>query len=481
MRTRSRRPGGSHAESRGFTLIELLVVIFIILLISVVALPTVLPALNHRQVSEAARILQGALVGARDKAIHDNQPCGIRLMPDPAFPLQWVNGQVNPYSILAYNRAIPLESAPEYSEGNCTPYTLGNINYLASLVPGITITNAATLQSAYPSFLILFESLADPKTGAPNSPTSWYWNIRVGDKIQLNNAGPWYTVMGPLVIPQFGGTVVNGTLYANPDGFVNVGPPAAISQASNVPVPSIGNQPLEFLVLVNGQDDNNNGWVDEGFDGVDNNNDGIIDNFILEYEKEEWLGTLGSITGHEVNVPYTIRRRPAPAPNAREIALPTDIVIDATAYAMPNTPHPERSRLPVDPYSGFVDIIINPDGTVLPITAYSTPASFQMGSSFYHFWLAERQDLNPVQSSSNGTAQPWAPGASYYLPIAEPSSSFSSNFPGPYLKGEYSVLTLFTRTGQIVVNSSPPFVNQFGYYHSVNPFIQAEQGVVGGP
>ena len=473
MRTRSRRQGGSHAESRGFTLIELLVVIFIILLISVVALPTVLPALNHRQVSEAARILQGALVGARDKAIHDNQPCGIRLMPDPAFPLQWVNGQANPYSILAYNRAIPLESAPEYSEGNCTPYTLGNINYLGTL--GVTITIPGALQIQYPNFLILLESLIDPKTTAPNSPTSWFWNIRVGDKIQLNNAGPWYTVAGPMYIRQSAG---------NPDGFVNVGLPAPTGQSSGLPVPLIGNQAVEFLVLVNSQDDNNNGWVDEGFDGVDNNNDGIIDNYALEFEKEAWLGSLGSVTGHEVNVPYTIRRRPTPAPNAREIALPTDIVVDATAYAMPNTPnppHPERSRLPIDPYSGNVDIIINPDGTVLPITAYSTPASFQMGSAFYHFWLAERQDLNPVQVSSNGTPQPWAPGASYYLPIAEPSSSFSSNFPGPYLKGEYSVLTLFTRTGQIVVNSSPPFVNQFGYYHSVNPFIQAEQGVVGGP
>ncbi len=475
MRTRSRRPGGSHAESRGFTLIELLVVIFIILLISAVALPTVLPALNHRQVSEAARILQGALVGARDKAIHDNRPCGIRLMPDPAFPLQWVNVgqyvQVNPYSILAYNRAIPLEAAPEYSEGNCTPYTPGNINYLASLVPPVTITIPSTVQSQYPSYLILLESLADPKTGAPNSPTSWYWNIRIGDKVQLNNSGPWYTVAGPMILNQAGG---------NPDGFVNVGPPAAINQSSYAPL--VGNQPVEFLILVNGRDDNNNGWVDEEFDGVDNNNDGYIDFPVLsELENEQWLGTLGSVQGHEVNVPYTIRRRPAPAPNAREIALPTDIVVDATGYKMPNTPHPERSRLPVDLSSGYVDIIINPDGTVLPITAYSTPASFQMGSAFYHFWLAERQDLNPVQVSSNGTAQPWAPGASYYLPIAEPSSSFSSNFPGPYLKGEYSVLTLFTRTGQIVVNANPPFVNQFGYYHSVNPFIQAEQGVVGGP
>ena len=76
------------AGRRGFTLIELLVVILIILLVSAVVLPTVLPAISHRQVSEAARILQGALAGARDTAINNNAPAGIRLLPDPVL-----NGQ----------------------------------------------------------------------------------------------------------------------------------------------------------------------------------------------------------------------------------------------------------------------------------------------------------------------------------------------------------------------------------------------------
>ena len=44
---------------RGFTLIELLVVIVIILIISLLALPVIIPALSHRQVSEAARLVQG--------------------------------------------------------------------------------------------------------------------------------------------------------------------------------------------------------------------------------------------------------------------------------------------------------------------------------------------------------------------------------------------------------------------------------------
>ena len=105
----------------GFTLIELLVVILIILLISAVALPTVVPAISHRQVSEAGRILQGSLVGARDAAIHNNGPSGVRLLPDPVFPIQYktINNvkQIDPTVPLAYNRIIPIEPAPQYSEG----------------------------------------------------------------------------------------------------------------------------------------------------------------------------------------------------------------------------------------------------------------------------------------------------------------------------------------------------------------------------
>ena len=111
------------AGRRGFTLIELLVVMLIILLVSAVVLPTVLPAISHRQVSEAARILQGALAGARDTAINNNAPAGIRLLPDPVLNGQSINAlngaaaTLDPTKILASNRYIPIQLAPDYSEG----------------------------------------------------------------------------------------------------------------------------------------------------------------------------------------------------------------------------------------------------------------------------------------------------------------------------------------------------------------------------
>jgi prepilin-type N-terminal cleavage/methylation domain-containing protein len=477
MRTRSKR--ATLSAGRGFTLIELLVVILIILIVSAVALPTVLPTISHRQVSEAARILQGALVGARDKAIHDGQPSGIRLLPDPAFPINWTaNNTINSFSILAYNRIVPIDPAPEYSEGFCTPSTPGNRSFFGA---NLTIPGAVTTR--YPNALLLLENPVNPRNGAPNPPTSWFWNIRVGDRIQFNNAGPWYTIIGPMTItPQQGNTEL----------FVNVGPPTNLANLANS-LPSLtynGNtQPIEFLYLVNGQDDNNNGWIDEGFDGIDNDGDdsgngSLIDETSCnisgfgEWEVEAWSGSV--LTHTSVDVPYTIQRRPAPSPNAREVALPTSMVIDATTLFLDK----ERSRLPINlqtRYSGYIDIVVNPDGTVLPTTTYSSPSSFSMDQAFYHFWLAERQDLAAVQTNANGAVPLYTGPPSYFLPIAQPGGSSSNSYPGPYLKGDYSVLTLFTRTGQIVVNANPSFLSSSGAYNATYPFIPAEQGVSGGP
>src|SRR5271165_2414213 len=145
------------AGRRGFTLIELLVVMLIILLVSAVVLPTVLPAISHRQVSEAARILQGALAGARDTAINNNAPAGIRLLPDPVLNGQSLNAPggiagvstLDPTKILASNRYIPIQLAPDYSEGlvNVDP---ANATSLASLVAAFNAAGVANPGAYFP-------------------------------------------------------------------------------------------------------------------------------------------------------------------------------------------------------------------------------------------------------------------------------------------------------------------------------------------
>jgi prepilin-type N-terminal cleavage/methylation domain-containing protein len=272
----------------GFTLIELLIVIVIIVLVSVLTIPMILPAWSHRQVSEGARILQGSLVGARDAAIRDNSPQGIRLLPDPAFPLvRLANGQLDPSQPLVASRIIPLSLAPSYTEGRLNQWTgplpaaVAGLPYPGPGVPGVTNPNYGQTTA-----LMVWESPVDPQTGLPNSPTSWFWNIRLGDKLQIGGAGKFYWVVGPMSITP-AGVMINGTFYANNEMFVNVGPPGTPSPLTTM-LPGGQVVAVEFLLLVNGVDDNHDGYVDGGWDGVDNDGINGVDDIGEWIEQEAW-------------------------------------------------------------------------------------------------------------------------------------------------------------------------------------------------
>jgi prepilin-type N-terminal cleavage/methylation domain-containing protein len=489
---------------RGFTLIELLVVILIILLVSAVTLPTVIPAITHRQVSEAARILQGALVGARDTAINNNAPAGIRLLVDPVFNgINPSTGQLDATRILACNRFIPIQLAPDYSEGFVKRYGRGVFDAAFALAMGTTVDPAFYFRypvskggGFYPvpsthdpnvRLLCLAQVCYDPTTGLLNPPTSWYWNIRIGDKIQINNSGNLYTVVGPMQVGPDGG---------NSELFVNVGPPGTPPPFQEpAPAPVNFCYP-EVLFLVNGLDDNNDGYVDNGFDGVDNDGDLVPDRapdyvagLLYEWlETEQWHSALRGAVPQEM--PYIITRRPVVVPGARETALPSSVVVDLTTWnagyftalarnagvSAPFAYVSERSRLPVDATNGSVDILLNPNGTVVPTTVYSSPTSFGMDSSFYHFWLAERTDLfDPAMKAPAGVP--------YLLPMVAGSPPLGGT---PYpnvndtlgtraLKGERRLMTLFTRTGAINTNQ----VETFDGTNPSLPFLLPQQGVRG--
>jgi prepilin-type N-terminal cleavage/methylation domain-containing protein len=459
MKNRAFDPARRTAEYRGFTLIELLVVITIILIVSAVTLPTVLPALSHRQVSEGARILQAALAGARDAAIRDNSASGIRLLPDPTFPVQYTTVslpsggtqvQVDATQPLVYNRIIPISPAPNYTTGVVSVQEPSSAQY----------TTAPNLPAG--ATVLVLEEVAS----LTNEPTSWFWNLRVGDKVQLNNAGPWYTIVGPM---ETGPSAGNSELFVNAITY-----PTRPNQSG----PGTVTLTWDYLYLVNGRDDfPQDGYIDNGWDGV-----------TTTFETELWLGNYTGagavpITG------YTVARRPVPTINAREMALPSNVVIDATTWDYPypaaatlktpaQYPSVERSRLPVNVFNGYVEFMVYPNGTVVPTFLYSSPSSFGLSQAFFHFWLAERADVYaPAANSLSASSPP-------YLPL--PQSAGASLFNGAAIKGEYRLVTLFTRTGQITTNESVPFdnpsspANATTGYNPSYPFLAAQQGAIGG-
>ena len=401
-----------------FTLIELLVVITIIAIVSAVALPTLLPALNGRQVSETARLLQASIEGARDAAIRSNSPRGIRLLPDPAFP----GGAAGTNAMLAYSRIIPIEPAPDYTEGKVS------IRGIQTDAPVGFGGNALRIE----------ESRVDPM-GLPNARTSWYWNVRVGDRMQIGGIRRMYTIVGPEVI-------------ANPERFVNVGNPGT--------TPTNPNQAgSEYLFLVNGVDDDGDGYVDEGFDGVNNdgNTTGTLVDELAEWESEAWVPPLGDMQV-TTDQPYIIKRRPVPTQGARVIPLPSNMVVDASSWDSTQ----ERSRLPLDPGTFTVEVMVAPNGQVIPNTFYSSPAAASI-VPFLHFWVAERGDVHPPTVPAKAT-----PAGTPRLPMPEGVVAGAA----ATLKGGRRLVSVNMRSGNVVSNE----VETFDPANVNAPYFEAQSG-----
>lgn len=510
-------PNASPGRSGGFTLIELLVVIVIILLISAVTLPTIIPALGNRQMSEAARILQGALAGARDAAIRANAPRGIRLLPDPVLSTSLGAGGVG---VLVYSRIIPIEPAPDYSEGRVqivgddfinagTPYTAhpwyspqsSPSSNLQSYPPG-PYSPANNPRPAYIGKVLRLEESrfrVDTSTGTaltvPNPPTNWWWNVRVGDKVRVGDAGRYYTVVGPLTTnpttpDKKGNLGQNSEFYVN-----NSDPQTGVSTRLLRDYPGLPSTPVEFLYLVNGQDDDGDGYIDNGWDGLDNDfalgisrDRGVDDAFLYqntlgtnvfgEWETEVWLGSLSKYNPANTGIgyiltpasppfplqltagdlSYSVRRRPVVSPGARESALPGSVVIDATTW---NTSH-ERSRLPVDFNNHTVDILVDQAGQVVSTSGYSSSSTYDLTYSFYHFWLTDRSDVFDPGTFTNYPTLPVTSDLQNSMQQLIANSKGTNNPINPILgtqvlKKDRALVTLYAKSGLIVTTSIEQF------------------------
>jgi prepilin-type N-terminal cleavage/methylation domain-containing protein len=370
---------------RGFTLFELLVVITIILLVSAVTLPAVVGMIREQPVISAAQLLQASIAQARDAAARAGvrgiggeigetrtaaeERRGLRFLPESVTRLD--DGSIDPSRPLVCSEAIPLSIPPAYQEGAASTYP-------EWADPGWTYP--ARVTGGRPC-LVLEESpgrwVAGPGgyTWVLNSPTSWAWNVRAGDRVEFQ--GRAYVVCGPITLD-------------NPEQFVNYGPPGtAPGFVRTYTAPDgrrIDARP-ETLQLVNGRDDDKDGYVDNGWDGLDNEPDGTTDELDEWTEREMWTNDQLKITADQ---PYRVIRRASPSGEPRGLVLPRGAVIDLTGWGGTSG----RSRLAVDRHSGAVDIMFDKTGRFSYDTPYGTSSSIGMDlSTFAHFWIGGREDI----------------------------------------------------------------------------------------
>jgi len=128
----------------------------------------------------------------------------------------------------------------------------------------------------------------------------------------------------------------------------------------------------------------------------------------------------------------------------------------------------ERSRLPVDPFTGNVDVLVAPNGQILASNASSSLAP-PVNFPFYHFWITERDDVfEPFDTGPPYLPMPSGTGG-------DPRINASVVYPTtlPNLKSERRLLSVNTRTGQITSTAIEVFyANNTSY-----PFEAAEAGV----
>ena len=321
-----------------------------------------------------------------------------------------------------------------------------------------------------------------------------------------------------------GGALPTSTNILNPERFLNVDYPStngfrfvynplnAAQATAPCPNPQIYpelERVRERLYVVNGVDDDNDGYVDESFDGIDNDGDGVTDpgfnglddnengqideelellyhrqggahlyfdpripgipsipnsQALSEFEEEQYIhGAYNDL----VTTTYVIIRRPYVASGSREITLPAGAVIDLTTTTL--GVNSERSRVPIDQATGYVDLMFEEGGRVVPSTPYGYSQAMSTDYPFYYLWIAERGDvkeplwgfdprLGPVREfganpgSNSSYLLPMPQGTNAYL--TDPSQAFQL---GNYLTGDRRMIVISPTSGHTSVSEIVEF------------------------
>lgn len=152
--------GGRRRVRGGFSLLELLVVVFILLSITAISLPLVVPAMSGRQVREGARMLNTFINAARSRAIETGRPAGVWIERLPGLREAAAN---------VYYAEIPPVYSGDYLDSSVELFA----------VNGVPTSSAGTMSGS----IFTWESV-DPSCKD-------YWNIVVPRSRTTFNTDTW--------------------------------------------------------------------------------------------------------------------------------------------------------------------------------------------------------------------------------------------------------------------------------------------------
>jgi len=248
-----------HPARRGVTLVELLVVVGVMLILATITIPAMRPLTEGRRIREAARAINVYFGRARSRAIESGRPCGVMLerlerQPDACVVLRQAEVPP-PYSGDLMGAKLWVRQRPD------TPPLL-----LLSVHVG---------------------QLADNL-------------VRRGDSVQLNNQGPWYTIVD----------------YPEPSGSDLDFPVHPITQF------------IDFSGIPTGTsitDGDTDGWIDSHYLAIQLSSDGVA--------ALPWSAPFVSLDPNAHSYPFQILRQPVASAGA-PLQLSRGAVIDLAASGL---------------------------------------------------------------------------------------------------------------------------------------------------
>jgi len=220
---------------RGVTLLELLIVLLILLMITAAAVPIVAPALQNRQMREASRMVTSYLGAAKARAIETGRPVGIIIERFNGLPFAFQMSQIEvppPYMGDTFTCVAEVESVT-------TPAGSLTAGRAASMFPG--------MQAKW--FKV---TMTDRQTG--DSSTFNHHLVRVGDRIQFNNQGHEFVILGPDEVS--GPVQPDGTVDLTGTGAIldvaylfPTGGTAPIFPSDSLPITVAANTAMNYQIL----------------------------------------------------------------------------------------------------------------------------------------------------------------------------------------------------------------------------------------
>jgi prepilin-type N-terminal cleavage/methylation domain-containing protein len=172
-----------------------------------------------------------------------------------------------------------------------------------------------------------------------------------------------------------------------------------------------------------------------------------------------------NFAGSAVNLPYSLGLRPTTLPGSEPVQLPSGVVIDLDGSQIPASWRPNSMDSTL-PYSGFMDIMFSPRGTVTGDVA---------ALGLLHLHVADLGDVEQWREVP-GRIVKVSPTSMEWSPPVVPANDATPT-PTPLVKRDQLLVTVNSRTGNVSVHRVNP-TNLNGDQQADDAYRFAETGEV---